>query len=261
MELPFEKWYPAIFKRRSRRNFSSRLPEREKIDQLERVCREFRPFGEARVEFVQSPPEGIFKGIVGRYGKVTGAPFYLAFIGRLSSPRVQEIAGYVGEAAVLEATALGLDTCWVGGFFKPEIVRQRLSLEEEEKVLSVSPLGYAREPLNLTERTFRGIAGSAKRKSLKELIVQGNPDSSWMKKALESARLAPSAANRQPWRFSLTEDSILVSTDTKRDVSMISKRLDCGIAMLHLELGALEAGVKGRWEFLESPDVAQFTAK
>jgi hypothetical protein len=39
----------------------------------------------------------------------------------------------------------------------------------------------------------------------------------------------------------------------------ISKRLDCGIAMLHIEVAALDCGVKGKWELLEAPRVAKFT--
>ncbi len=38
----------------------------------------------------------------------------------------------------------------------------------------------------------------------------------------------------------------------------MAKRLDCGIAMLHIELGALSKGVKGRWELLKQPQVARF---
>jgi hypothetical protein len=43
------------------------------------------------------------------------------------------------------------------------------------------------------------------------------------------------------------------------DARVISKRLDCGIAMLHFELGALKSGVPGAWEPLDDPDVARFT--
>jgi len=79
-----------------------------------------------------------------------------------------------------------------------------------------------------------------------------------MKKAVEAARLAPSAVNRQPWRFAIQGDSIVVGADSDKDAGRISKRLDCGIAMLRLELGALAAGVRGRWEFLPHPQVARF---
>ena len=58
-------------------------------------------------------------------------------------------------------------------------------------------------------------------------------------------------------------DSITVSVYRSKYRSKleygISKRLDCGIAMLHIEVAALDCGVQGRWEFLEAPKVARFT--
>jgi hypothetical protein len=80
-----------------------------------------------------------------------------------------------------------------------------------------------------------------------------------MRAALEAARLAPSAYNRQPWRFHLGPNSITVSAvELKRDFGF-SARLDCGIAMLHVEIAALDRGVRGEWKLLESPQVANFT--
>jgi hypothetical protein len=81
----------------------------------------------------------------------------------------------------------------------------------------------------------------------------------WIESALEAARIAPSAINRQPWRFHVESDSITVSVDSTRVNLGISKRLDCGIAMMHIEVAALESGVEGRWELLESPEVARYT--
>jgi len=80
-----------------------------------------------------------------------------------------------------------------------------------------------------------------------------------MKKALEAARLAPSAVNRQPWRFFLGENAIAVSLDKVRDTDKISRRLDCGIAMLHLELGARHSGVAANWTYPPG-NVARFHA-
>lgn len=57
---------------------------------------------------------------------------------------------------------------------------------------------------------------------------------------------------------SIEKGSITVSADSLMNIDLISKRLDCGIAMLHIEIGALSAGVKGRWELLQSPQVARF---
>ncbi len=258
MDLPVARWYEAIFRRQSRRTYSLSLPEADKLARLDRVCAEFRPFPEVRSELVRSTPEYIFKGLLGNYGRVKGALIYIAFIGRIDSPRVQEAAGYTGEGIILEATALGLATCWVGGFFRPEIVRRQVEIQDGEKVLSVTPIGYAPERKDRSERWLSGMVRSGRRKPLASLI-SGETAPAHLERALGAARLAPSAQNRQPWRFRIEQNSVTVAADQSFSTSSISKRLDCGIAMLHFELGARAAGVEGTWKILPSPDVAKFT--
>jgi nitroreductase len=257
MELPVASWYEAIFRRDSRRTYSSQAPEADKLVRLDRVCREFRPFPEVRSELVRSSPEAVFKGLLWNYGRVKGALMYVAFIGTRDSLRVQEAAGYTGEGIVLEATALGLATCWVGGFFRPEIVGQQIKILDGEKVLAVTPVGYAPEGKDRSEKMLSGIVRSYRRKPLAAL-VDGETAPPQLEKAFAAARLAPSAQNRQPWRFRIAQNTVIVTTDKSFSTSSISKRLDCGIAMLHFELGARAEGVLGQWEILPSPDVAKF---
>ena len=257
MDIPTESWFEAIFKRRSRRTFLSKHVEGGKLEGLVAVCRDFRPFPGARAAFVAESPERVFRGLLGRYGRVNGAPHYIAFVGEMDTPQVQEAIGYMGEGIILEATALGLATCWVGGFFRPDAVRRDLTLTGNERVLSITPVGHPVPREDFSERLLEGLAGSRRRKSLDELVLEGSA-SGWASKALDAARHAPSARNRQPWRFRVQDKFITVSEDEKPSFSSISKRLDCGIAMLHLELGAGAAGVRGRWELLKSPDVGRF---
>ena len=92
-------------------------------------------------------------------------------------------------------------------------------------------------------------------------LVRGLPTEKWpdwVNVSLEAASLAPSATNRQPWGFDVEDDGITVFVRTKGPGFNVSKRLDCGIAMLHLEVAALDCGCKGEWEFLPSPQVAKF---
>jgi len=251
-------WYQAIFLRHSRRSFMPRRPEEEKVAGLEDLCRSFRPFPGAKAEFVRSSPEEVFKGFIGSYGKISGAPYYMAFIGLKGG--AGEGVGYTGEGLVLAATTLGLGTCWVSGFFRPEAVTAGLVLEKDERVYAVTPVGYAERDYSVKDRIYRTLAGSRKRKPLSQ-ICEGTAADAWQEQALEAARLAPSAANRQPWLFGLEPGSITVRTAGSKDSRRYPKRLDCGIAMLHLELGALAAGVPGRWVPLAPPGVARFEAQ
>lgn len=96
-----------------------------------------------RTDCQPEPPDDILKGAFGSYGKVKGAVAYVAFVGNMSSASVQEKVGYTGEGIILEATSLGLGTCWVGAFFRPDVVAARVGSDKAERVLAVTPLGYA----------------------------------------------------------------------------------------------------------------------
>ena len=75
MDIPFSRWYPAIETRRSRRHFDPNRPiDPQSLAALEAACREFRPFPHVRAALVNAPAKDIFRGIVGGYGKVSGAP-------------------------------------------------------------------------------------------------------------------------------------------------------------------------------------------
>lgn len=203
----------------------------------------------------------VFKGVVGPYGRIKGAPAFVAFIGNMDSPNVQEEVGYTGEGIVLEATALQLATCWVAGFFKPEVAARLAGTEKNERVLAVTPVGYAREHETLEERLMTGFGRTHKRHPLSYLTTGvGEHDwREWVRVSLEAARLAPSAVNRQPWRFHVEPQSVTVYVRTRGPEFDVSKRLDCGIAMLHIELGALSCGLQGEWHLLEPPQVARLT--
>jgi len=263
MEIPFSRWYAAITVRRSRRRYNPIPLEPAILAQLQTVCREFRPYPQARAELITESPDEVLRGVVASYGKIKGAQALVAFIGDIDDRYVNEKIGYTGEGIILEATAMGLGTCWVGGslFFRRGLAESIVGAGKNERVFAVTPVGYAVKEFSLAERVQTAFGMFHRRKPLVELVSgldrEKWPD--WIKSALEAARLAPSAVNRQPWRFYVAPNSITISVDSSLLEWGISKRLDCGIAMLHIEVAALDSGVKGRWELLQAPQVARFT--
>ncbi len=259
--LDADNWYEAIQIRRSRRNFDSRLIEPQVLAELqEKIDIWNRVYEGARLVLVNENADKAFKGIIGSYGKVKGAPAYVAFIGDTRDSHMQEKMGYLGEAFVLEATAKGLGTCWVAGFFRRNVVENQMSLWGHEKILAITPIGYSMETKSIEEQVMSGFATEHKRKPLDQLVL-GLPQEdwpAWIERALHAARVAPSAVNRQPWRFYVEQDTITLSLDHKINPYGVSKHLDCGIAMLHIEVAALHSGVVGKWELLETMDVARF---
>jgi nitroreductase len=256
------EWYPAINSRISRRNYAKGRPIDPGLkERLHAICTGFRPFPSARVELIAETPDDIFANALGFYGNIKNAPAFLAFIGKTSDPNMQEKLGYTGEGIILDATTLGLGTCWVALTFRTKAALSLLKLDEGEKLVAVSPVGNTIESWTFQEKIFSGFGASHRRKPLASMVtgletLQG-PD--WAEAAIEAARLAPSATNRQPWTFDIQRSSLTVSIKNRGPEFNVSYRLDCGIAMLHAELGALSRGVHGSWEFLKHPQVARFT--
>ena len=202
MDIPFLRWYPVIEKRRSRRSFESRPLEASDVTHLQSVCKDFVPFPYSRSVLVTASPENVFKGAVGPYGKIRGAPAFIAFIGNIENPNVQEQVGYMGEGIVLEAEAINISTCWVA-LFRSKVVESLIKLGNNEQVIAITAVGYAKTQQSIEERLMTGFGWTHKRKSLTDLVIgsDGVEYPEWVLSALNSARLAPSAVNRQPWRF------------------------------------------------------------
>lgn len=259
MQIPVERWLKAIEIRQSWRSYNGKKIDAELLAGMAEMCADFQPFAGVRTELVDAPADHVFTGMIGSYGKITGAPAYLAFIGDTEHPDIEGKVGYVGEGLILEATARGLNTCWVAGFFDPAEVEKDISLGAKERVFAVTPLGYANTPA-FAERLTRRAVKARKRfpldKIVPNLTTESWPD--WALTGLQAARLAPSAVNRQPWRFAYSNGEVIVSTDNGQDTVKVSKRLDCGIAMLHFELAALSKEIPGEWRFLSRPQVAKF---
>jgi len=252
--VPIEEWAAAARVRHSRRRYTGETVAPETLAALREHCEDFQPFEGVRVVVVPEPSVDVFAGLMGGYSPPKGSTSLLVIVGDTSAHDVETKLGYTGEAAILEATRLGLGTCWVAGFFSRRKVRKLVELEPTEKAFAVSPLGYASAEKDGAEKVYN-------RRALSELapgVAAGKwPD--WAFEGLTLARIAPSAVNRQPWRFRLDGGGVVVSVDPKARAYGISPRLDCGIAMLHFELGALVSGGVGGWQLLPSPDVARYS--
>ncbi|MFC1919998.1 nitroreductase family protein, partial [Chloroflexota bacterium] len=183
--------------------------------QINSICNDFQPFTDTRAVFVTDKPETVFKGAIGPYGKVKNATAFVAFVGNMENPNVQEYVGYTGEGIILEAESMNLATCWVAGFFRRNVVKSLISISKNERVMAITPIGYATKRHSLEERLMTGFGLTHKRKDLSGLVT-GLDESewpNWINIALEAVRLAPSAVNRQPWRFHIEPDSITVSVN------------------------------------------------
>ena len=252
-------WYDAIAVRSSQRRYPATPLAADVVSHLRSFCAAVQPSSGARLVVVDSEVDRLFTGVLGSYGAVSGAELAVAFVGRVGS--AAEV-GYLGEAFVLEATSLGLGTCWIAGSFDKELAGDLVELVAGERVMALTPVGSPLEHRPAGERLMRRVMGASARLPLQKIApgIDGSPSGgpawpSWARAAVDAARLAPSGVNRQPWRFRYDARGLVLSRAAKL---YWTAPFDLGIAELHVELGAAHEGVRGRWEPLEEPDVARF---
>ena len=170
---------------------------------------------------------------------------------------------YLLERAVLLATDLGLDTCWLGGITKNSFAR-KLTIRKGESIPAATTMGYGAAAEKAGQAPLRKRVGATSRLPWTGLFFDrefGAPltpqQAGDYAPLLEMVRLGLSAKNKQPWRVirsGATWQFYLRRTPGYREafVNRLAQaddlqRLDMGIAMCHFELTAIEAGLKGHW--------------
>jgi nitroreductase len=189
--------------------------------------------------------------MIGSYGFVLNAPQLLVGVLPEESETARIDLGYVLEQVVLQATRLGLGTCWITGSYDAERAGNALALTSGEVAAAVCALGYPAERGlgRLHSRAVRRLARGHRRKPLNEIVFSERWRGPWTPQdadptlvpILEHARLAPSAHNGQPWRFVVDADRVALAV-------VRPSFIDAGIVMSHVTLACAAVERVGHWE-------------
>jgi len=199
---------------------------------------------------------------LGTYGVIKNARTYLG-VAAEKSPTAMEAVGYSFEKLVLYAQSLGLGTCWLGGTFNRGEFARAMQIKENEFFPIASPLGYPAPKSHTVNKVMRMAIKADKRKEWDKLFFDGDFSKPLTKEEagewaypLEMVRLAPSAANKQPWRI-VRRKNVWHFYEKKEMSSSENdiQRLDVGIALCHFELAAKEKGLRGKMQVLAKPDI------
>jgi nitroreductase len=244
----------AIERRVSVRSYDERPVDPEHLERLTALSQtaghltDVRP----RVELISGAERAqrVLTYMIGSYGLVLTPPHLLVGVMPTESEIARLDLGYVLEQVVLEATRLGLGTCWITGTYDAQSAGDAVGLTTGEVAAAVVALGTPSERGwgRIHTSAIRRLAGGHKRKPLEEIVFAGRWGKPWspeeaapmLVSVLEHARLAPSAANRQPWRFIIRPKGLALAV-------VEPKPIDAGIVMAHVALAAeaLVAGALG----------------
>jgi Putative TM nitroreductase len=199
---------------------------------------------------------------LGTYGFIKGATgFILGAVRR--GPKDLEDYGYLLEDVILQATGMGLGSCWLGGTFtRSTFVRRFGGLGGDETMPAVVSIGLigddGTERIREREEGVRRLPSSELFFTRRFGAPLGIGPDDWYAGPLEAVRMAPSATNKQPWRivrdgaawhFYLRRSKGYGKGSALFTVLRIAdlQRVDLGIAMCHFELVARDCGHAGSW--------------
>jgi hypothetical protein len=209
----------AIENRHSVRQFKDQPLSPSALGSLNSLIQNINYQSGLNIQLITDEPLA-FSTLLAKYGRFKNVKNYLAIVGKDDQDLFVN-AGYYGERLVLEAQALGLNTCWVALSFSRN--KCPAVIEDGQKLAIVIALGYGQtQGVKHKQKPFSNFVQTEE---------QTLPE--WFKKGVESAMLCPTAINQQKFYFVLDGNTVMLKTRFGP-----CSKIDLGIAKLHFELGA-----------------------
>lgn len=252
--MDYKKLIPKI---KSVRNYKKTAIDPQILDNLKSFHENEKKLVEdIKIEvFVKSKNEVYeqLKGIAGYKENMIEAPHYLIVLSEEKDYYIEN-TGYICENIMLKALELGVGSCWIT-FHHGDEIKKNLMINSEKKLSALIALGYDD---NKTKIIYENVSEyNPSRANIK--IVEDNTSDrlgvedivfikEWGKKAsvedLSSrglldgfyyGRLAPSTLNRQPWRFIIDDNVVVLALRSDASINGYEAKIDNGIIMLYFE--------------------------
>ncbi|MTI47524.1 MAG: hypothetical protein FH761_06765 [Firmicutes bacterium] len=190
---------------------------------------------------------GNLKGKGGYAGVMIKSPHYLGImINSENNDKVVDI-GYHVEDIITKASELGLGSCWIDLNNVSDDIKDYFRAEFNGTLNFAISLGYSNENKHLEP------ISTSSRLAIEDIVYLDKWDNKIKIEDLEKVgldklfyyvRYAPSSLNRQPWRFILKKDRVILTL-----LKPYSKEtlVDAGIMMYYFEKMINNIGFKGVW--------------
>lgn len=207
-----------IRERHSVRSYLSKEIEKDKVKNLNKLIDSINKESNLNIQLVLNDRD-VFDKYILHYGRLKNCKNYIALIGK-KGKNLDEKVGYFGEKIVLKAQELGLNTCWVAGTYKKNIVSAKIN--DGEKLVCIIAIGYGE------------TSGRSRRSKRIDDVTKGKEYPSWFEKGVEYALLAPTAINQQRFKFEYLGENTIKAYPGRGAMT----KIDFGIVKYHFELGA-----------------------
>ena len=209
----------AMQERHSVRAYTGQRIEDAKRKKLDDLIRECNQESGLHIQIRYDDPSG-FDSKLAHYGSFRNVNNYIILAGKPCDD-LPEKCGYYGERLVLEAQAMGLNTCWAAlTFHKAKVKKQ---IPDGEDLVLVIAIGYGAEQ------------GTSHKSRPFESVVEATgelPD--WFRAGAQAALLAPTAVNQQKFKMGIEDGEPVIRTAGIGPYT----RIDLGIVKYHFELAS-----------------------
>lgn len=240
-----------IRRRKSVRTYSGeslRSEDKQKLDKYLKTLE--NPFGvPVEFRFLDAKEHDLSSPVI------VGTDAYIA--AKVARVPQSEIAyGYSFEAFCLFAESLGIGTVMLAATLSRSTFEKALEVKDNEVMPVASPIGYPADKQSVREKLMRKGIKADERLPFDTLFFENSfaagltpENAGQFRDALEMARLAPSAGNKQPWRAVVCGDKVhfyekkakAMSNNPLGDI----QKVDVGIALAHFDLTLKESGISG----------------
>ncbi|MDO4772280.1 MAG: nitroreductase family protein [Bacillota bacterium] len=271
----------VVEKRKSVREFSNKAFSAADKAFIKKSLDEMPNLGEAgsvAYEFYEDGAEFIQKaqGLIGYNGVMIEAPHYVVFTAKNGLDNIKT-AGFASEWLVLLMAEREIGSCQVSTDGNEEKLAEKLGIQEGFLPVCVLAVGYPKKESFLasifgtSKQTARQSVEQEQKSQLgdrvsaadfvyvnefgnKANLMDDNEDIPFMQ-AFYYMRLAPSVLNRQPWKFVISGDKVVLLIDKGgEEIKGHTAYLEAGIAMFYFGVAMDGEGYHGTWVLDENID-------
>ena len=217
----------AIDVRQSRRRYTGAPLGEENVRILEECIQKINAESGLSIQLIQNSPETFAKSYCG----IKGADSFFAIVGREEEPYLLEKVGYYGEQVVLEATRLGLSTCWLSVTYDRD--KCPCTIKAGQKLVMIIAVGEIAEDSHPDDEFGQQINHRNSRPIEYMYTADGVPPE-WFIEGMKAVAKAPSNLNTQPVKFFYSPAKVIAYVDGVP----VNQNVDLGIAELHFELAS-----------------------
>lgn len=261
-------YYDLAIARKSVRSFTAKKisdKTRSEIEDYGKRCECLTPGTAVEWRYFEGDILEQLSGCAGYHGFMVEAPYYMVLLTE-EKELALENAGFAGEDMVLKLTHLGLGSCWItildGGKLK-----EQLGIISDKRPAALIAYGYEKAELGTMRIDIKSPSDIHMKKRsgliapklyIEDAVYEGKwgtpsqidlwPRNSNLYRALIAACCAPTALNRQPFRFIMDGHEIYLIILEDEMTTGENEALNTGIVMHHFAMVMTrQSGLHGAW--------------